>query len=305
MRGSIQKACIAIRRRLSPDAGSPCIPVPEYLEARSAGRIDVQTAFCTTLILRNGVSKMTTAHRMDDLLPIIVSYCGKLGQNPLRVLDVACSAGVSTVELHNALVAAGLHAQTFGTDLLMYANYVVDPRGVGVLLDHDGCFLQIDIGPWASSWQWRRRDIVFRPRLSFVARRLIASDLNRFRAALDRPAAGYGVSRVPLLASLTDGIPDVHFQEENLLDPIIPGQFSLIRAANILNRAYFDDAGIKRMGRALSVRLAINGLLLVARTEPSNINVGTLFIRQHNGLKVLQQINGGSEAEDILASIKV
>ncbi len=305
MSASIQMACKAIGRRLSPNAGARCIPVPEYLEARSAGRMDVQWAFCTTLVLRNGVSKMTTAHRMDDVLPILVCYCSKLGQHPLRVLDIGCSAGVSTVELHKALVAAGLHAETFGTDLLMYASYVVDPLGVGVLFDRDGCFLQIDIGQWASSWRWRRRDIVFRPRLSYMARRIIALDLERFRTALDRPAAGYTVSRVPLLTSLTDGIPDVHFLEENVLDPVITGQFSLIRAANILNRGYFDATDIRRMGRALSKRLTKNGMLLVARTEPLNINRGTLFVRQRNGLKVLQQINGGSEAEDILASIEV
>ena len=240
---------------------------------------------------------------MDDLLPMLVSRCRNLRHDPLRVLDVACSAGVSTIELHRALIDGGLHPQTFGTDLMTHADYVVDARGVGILFDHAGNHLQIDIGTWASSWRWRRRDIVCHPWLSLRGRRVIASDLDRFRAALGGSRDGFTVTCVPLLASVATDAADVSFHEEDVMDPVIPGEFSLVRAANLLNPSYFDADGIRRIGAALARRLAPGGLLLVCRTESAGMNRGTLFTRKGIGLEVVEQVNGGSEVQELLSSI--
>jgi hypothetical protein len=290
-----------LKAKFSPDGEARCTPVAEYLEARRNGDLALQSAFLTTLFLRNGVTKMTTTHRMDDLFPVILRHALSIRSDPFKVLDVGCSAGVSTAELHAALSAAGFAAHTFGTDLTLYANYVVGPDGIGVLFDDDKLPLQIDIGSWSSSWRWRRRDLVFRPCRSLRARRVAFRGLDKFRSALDSPRSGYSVVRIPLLASNVEGVSNLHFSEENILNPVVPGPFAIIRVANLLNRNYFAEQSIKQMATALFLRVVDGGLLLVVRTEPgSNINRGTLFRRTGDGFAVVESVNGGSEVADIV-----
>jgi len=287
--------------RFSPNGEARCIPVSEYLEARSSGNLDLQSAFCNTLVLRNGVSKMTATHRMDDLFPVILRHAVSIRSDPFKVLDVGCSAGVSTSELHAALGAAGFAVQTFGTDLMLYASYVVGPNGISVLFDDDKLLLQIDIGSWGSSWRWRRRDLVFRPCRSLRARRVASRGLDKFRSALDVPRTGYRVARIPLLAPNLDEVANLHFAEEDILRPVIPGPFAIIRVANVLNRVYFAEQTIKQMARALFSRIKDGGLLLVVRTGlGSNVNRGTLFRRTGDRLAVVESVNGGSEVADIV-----
>ena len=295
-----------MRNKLSPDGGVRVIPVPEYLAARATGSLDGQAAFYKTLFLRNGVSKLTAEHRLDDLLPLLVKHAPSVRDDSFRVLDVGCSAGVSTVELHSALIAAGLPACTTGTDLILHADYVVDSSGVGVLFDPDGAFIQIDIGRWATPWIWRRRDWVFRPLLSFRARQLAAGHLGKFQRALHEAVPGYSHHAVPLTATTAEMAAGVRFQAEDIGSPTVTGPFAIIRAANILNRGYFDSKAIRHMGELLTARLIDGGLLAVVRSEPvTNVNRGTIFRRGRCGLEIVENLNGGSEVADLLATVDV
>jgi hypothetical protein len=101
--------------------GVRAIPVHEFLGAKG-DRTEVERRFFAALLLRNGVYKTTHRNRMDDLLPSLVDQARTLPQ-PIRVLDAGCSSGISTLELHNALLGAGLTAETIGTDLTIHARY--------------------------------------------------------------------------------------------------------------------------------------------------------------------------------------
>ncbi|HEY2955041.1 MAG TPA: hypothetical protein VGK89_07320 [Candidatus Eisenbacteria bacterium] len=288
--------------KLTPHGGLRCIPVGEYLEGRAGGRMDVERRFFAGLQMRNGVYRTTEPHRMDDLLPLLVARALELESRPLRILDVACSAGVATVELHRALVAAGIGCETWGTDLMIRAEYVRRDDGVGVLFDPDHQVLQIDIGRWATPWKWRPRDLAFRPLRSLRARRLISNEIDTFCAALRESVPGYRTSVVPLISSLADSAAGVHFAEEDILAPRVAGRFALIRAANILNRGYFTPAEIRRMAGALCGRLEEGGLLLVVRTvSPQPGNVATLFRRRNCTLSIEEHVRGGSDVAAIVA----
>ncbi len=91
-----------IRGKRLADVATRIVPVSEYLEGVKTGNAAVQDAFLQGLFLTSGVSKMTHAHRMDDLLPDIVNQAKTVNQRPLKILDVACSSGVSTLEMHQA-----------------------------------------------------------------------------------------------------------------------------------------------------------------------------------------------------------
>jgi hypothetical protein len=300
---ALSKALDIIRRKLSPHGGARCIPVPEYLRARVEKRMDVQQAFYEGLLLRNGVSKTTKAHRMDDLFPLLVQRAALVDQRPLRILDVGCSAGVTTVEMHQALAGSGILCETYGTDVLLYADYVASEDDLAILFDRDRNVLQIEIGSWASPWTFRRRDLLLRPQLCFRASQLATNQVTRFRSALDKPCQGLHVTRVPLLSSVVDSEPDVRFEEEDIRQQKIQGTFGVIWAANILNSGYFVPDDIRSMVRVLTRRLLPGGLLLVSRTEPpGNTNQATLFRYRDGKLIAEDHLNRGSEVEDIVLS---
>jgi len=276
--------------------------VPEFLAARARGDLGIERAFFAGLLLRSGVYKTTVHHRVDDLLPPLIEHARMLGADPLRVLDVACSSGVSTVEMHRALVAAGIPTATTGTDLVLDADHVQRADGCAMLFDSAGGLLQVEIGSWASLWRWRPRDRVFRPWLAARARRLVARECEAFRAARGAPSAGFKVTRLALLSSDALAADGVRFVEEDILVPKVPGPFELIRVANLLHLNYFAPDQVRRMVSALSARLVDGGLLVIARSEGTPpLNRATLFRRRGTGLEVVLRIEGGSEISDLVA----
>ncbi len=295
---------IAVRElmaRLGPHGGARCIPVAEYLESRLTGRAGIQAAFFRGLMLRNGVYKISYPNRMNDLFPPLIGLAREFTPRPLRVLDVGCSSGISTVEMHHAFSAAGIPCEAWGTDLLISARLVRRVDGCHLLFDANEEVLQVEIGNWASPWRLRPRDLALRPRLRARARRLLRDEANRFRVALHEPLAGYSVMRVSLLSSKAEGVPGVRFHEEDILQPSLAGPFAVIRAANVLNLVYFSPDVIRRMVRALCARLIEGGLLLVSRTEGGKLpNQGTLFRWVGGRLKVEIRANGGSEITDLI-----
>jgi hypothetical protein len=300
---ALSNAFDIVRRKLSPHDGARCIPVPEYLRARVERRMDIQQAFYAGLLLRNGVWKTTDAHRMDDLFPLLVRRAALIDQRPLRILDVGCSAGVTTVEMHQALVGSGISCETYGTDLLLYADHVASKDDVAILFDRDRNVLQIEIGSWASPWKFQKRDLLLRPYLCFQASQLATNQVARFRTALDKPCQGLHLTRVSLLASVVDSEPDVRFEEEDIREPKIQGMFGVIWATNILNLGYFATDDIRSMVQRLIRRLLPGGLLIVSRTEPpGNTNQATLFRYCDGKLVPEEHLNRGSEVEDIVLS---
>jgi SAM-dependent methyltransferase len=292
-----------MRRRLPPHGGTRCIPVPEYLRGRVEKRMDIQRAFYAGLLLRNGVWKTTDAHRMDDLFPLLVRRAALIDQRPLRILDVGCSAGVTTVEMHRALAASRIPCETFGTDLLLYADHVASNENAAILFDRDRNVLQIELGSWASPWKFQKRDLLLKPHLCFLASQLVKNQVARFRTALDKPSQGFHLTRVPLLASVVDSHPDVRFEEEDIREPKIQGTFGVIWAVNVLNLGYFAPDDIRSMVRVLTRRLLPGGLLIVSRTvPPGNTNQATLFRYCHGKLVAEEHLNRGSEVEDIVLS---
>ena len=288
-------------RRLGPHGGARTIPVAEYLEARARGSADIPPAFFGGLLLRNGVYKTTHPNRMNDLFPSLIDRARELPLRPLRCLDVACSSGISTLEMYRAFERAGIPTEAWGSDLMLFARQVWRADGCGLLFDHDQQVLQVDVGRWATPWRLRPRDLALRPWLYVRARRLMRDEVGRFRVALHDPLAGYSVRRISLLAPAAEGVPGVQFVEEDILHPALAGPFGVIRAANILNLGYFSVNQIRDMVAALSARLMEGGLLLVTRTEGTQLtNRGTMFRWSGGRLRIEVRTNGGSEITDLV-----
>ena len=293
----------ALLQGLNPLGGVRIVPVREFLVARALGQVSVERAFFAGLLLRNGVYKTTEPNRMESVLPGLVEHASRLRAQPLRTLDVACSSGVTTVELHRALSAAGLAPETLGTDLALDADYVEREGESAMLFDSAGRLLQVEIGNWASPWRWRPRDRAVRPALLARARRLVAREQDLFLRARHEATPGLRSTRLALLASSAMQAINVRFEEEDILAPRNMGPFHIIRAANILNRAYFSEVMLVRMLDALRARLAEGGLMLVLRTHGSPpVQHGTLVRRNGVRLEIVTRMGEGSEIEALLDS---
>ena len=272
-----------------------------FMRARAEGLLELECEFLAGLVLRNGVIKTTHLHRLDDTLGPMVAAARELPNRPVRLLDVGCSSGLATVEMHRAFAQAGLPCETVGADLMTTAKYVARTDGCGLLFDAARRVLQVDIGDWAISWKPSRREALLRP-LRFAKARWLATVGSRpFRDALIHPSPEFRIVDVSLLSSAAESTPGIRIVEEDILTPQPKGTFDLIRAANVLNRLYFSPSQIVSMTEALCRRLVEGGLLLIARSrELTRTSDGTLFRKAAGRLQTVCTINAGSEVADLV-----
>lgn len=276
----------------------PRVTVGRYLEARRAGEIAIEDEFFWQLQLASGVFKATNRNRLDDTFELIRRAL-PAGEARLRVLDVACSSGISTVELHRALARPGLDIETIGTDIATKVMHATVGHGDAVVYDLSGNILGTEVDGMLINPRPNRAVRLHHPWRVRRARQLVAVHGG---GGAFRPVAGATVSEVPLVSSAVARTPGVEIVEEDLLRPRVAGRFGLIRAANILNRGYFAEPVLRASVAALLERLGAPGLLFVVRTD-GKINHGTLWRATEAGLVAIGRIGNGSEIQSLVEAV--
>ncbi len=257
-----------------------------------------ETAFFSSLKVHNRTSKQTDDGRLAAIDAELSEFIRLSGASVSNVLDIGVSSGITTVELLDTLRKAGFSPQVTGTDLTLDAA-IRSPHSWGrVLVDEGGRPLQFEVlGRPIRAWT-RRRDyvtgaILLRWALSLVLAR-----------AGDGGAASNSSRPVRLVSPRLRSFPEITLQRDDILNanPGFVGRFDLIRAANVLNRRYFDEAKLRRIVRNLTNYLAGEGaLLLVVRTYRGAGNRGSLFRLDAAGrLTVVKRFGEGSEFEPLL-----
>ena len=96
--------------------------------------------------------------------------------------------------------------------------------------------------------------------------------------------------------------PSVTLAEDDVFvhRPDFDSRFDVLRAANILNLAYFDDEIIRTATRNLQSRIRPGGLFVVCRTDDEETNRATVFRFENGLLTPIARLAGGSEVESIL-----
>lgn len=258
-------------------------------------REEDEKRFFSAIRTRTGVFKTTSAARMRDLNMLLASHCEERSISSFTLLDVAASSGVSTVDLFNDLAERGITARVTATDILIDGKIVRVAPGYHALLDKSGRVLQHDI-----------IGIAVRPYYSRNPAHNLATALaNALHRALSLAGAPTLVEEVKLVSQAGTG---VSFLEDDLFEdnPQLNGQFDVIRAANVLNRSYFDSDLIERAIVNLTRKLKGEGsVLVVNRTLENGSNHGSLFELTKTGQYiVLGRLGHGSEVEDIVVSVK-
>lgn len=258
-----------------------------------SGSVDAPAAvvreFFRGLRLANGTCKTTAAGRLAEIDALLVRHLGSA--QPVRLLDAGASIGVTTVELVTSLRDNGFDPDVVLVDIAVSASLITAPC-VELLTDADGRLLFGNV--LGRSF--------FRPD---PGRRALRSSLGRvgFRAVEKLlVAAKLKGTAVNLVVPQVRADPAITVVEHDLLLPLpISDRFNLVRAANILNRAYFTDGELRMLIGNLLAVLEDGGMLLVCRTDEHGQTTGSLARKHGAGrLEVLERINGGSEIESLL-----
>ncbi len=258
--------------------------------------------FFSSLMTSNKTYKTTFRQRFADANPHLVAHLRECTSRPVRVLDLGVSYGVSTLELHEDLRAAGIPARIVATDVLNDACLVrVGPR-CHVLLDDSGFPLRFDL-PWGTMKPWVTADDYRSGR--FILRKGINKVLTRrARRIVARRGDDERITRVMLISPrlLANDDITVHSDDITHYNSAFAGNFDLVRAANLLNKGYFsEDALTAMIANAKRYLDANGGYFFVVRTHQDNSNHGTLFrLARNRQFEAVWRIGEGSEVEPIV-----
>lgn len=288
--------------------------VREALLAREGGgdacrREAIEDNFFRRLRLPGGVTKRTRRGRLVDLDALVAEHLPRCRW--LELMDVAVSSGVTTLDWAASLRRGGFEFRLVAGDATPSAWLLSLGRHVEVLVDSAGRPLQYDLFGRAMP-SAAPGPLAVLPWLGRLLTRLALAwdgDLRRSLAA-GREVRGrrpLRSQRVALVVPEVLADPAIELVEDDLLAPAsdpFAGRFDVVRAANLLNRGYFDDGALRGMLARLAARLKPQGLLAVCRTEEDGTNHATVFRRGEGGrLEPLARLGRGSEVDELAARI--
>lgn len=249
----------------------------------------------------------------------IIRVCRKLGLTPTKVLDVAVSSGISTCEWQESLNEAGFHPAMTATDLAMHAYLVQLYEWCHVLVDRDGYPLQFDVlGLALRPWSPRRYYLMgnglwtacFRAFYWWVAKQSgLIERLKALGGASPLPGDPEVKARIQLVTRELRDRQGVTLLDDDIFGPTpltLTRRFDVVRAANILNRDYFDPSTLRLGVDRLKERLVGPGALLaIVRTEHDGLNHGSIFQLRNDGTFVIvDKVGRGSEIEEIVVNLE-
>jgi len=260
--------------------------------------------FFHSIELRNGTRKTTRHRRLDDLNALVQGLLPP--QRPLEIMDVAVSSGVSTAEWLIQLEQAGVECHMLAGDAVVNACLISLGPNLRALSDRTGHLMQLDIkGEAVRLPPPRRRDrLRYLPHIALMKAATLLFDLYRH----DLPSQhrlGVTCRPLTLMSPSLNKLPQLQSVEDDiLLNRDFARRFHVLRAANILNLAYFKPTTLQRMLRNLRARLLPGGLLIVCRSNEADVNNASVFTLQTDGrFTTTARLNEGSEIADLVLGL--
>lgn len=264
--------------------------------------------FFHSIELRNGTRKTTRHRRLDDLNALVQRLLPP--QRPLEIMDVAVSSGVSTAEWLIELERAGIQCHMLAGDAVVNAFLISLGPNLRALSDRTGHLMQLDIkGEAVRMPPPRRRDrIRYFPHMLLMRAATHLFDLGKMNRPRHEPLQrrlGATCRPLTLMSPSLNRLPQLQAVEDDiLLNRDYTRRFHVLRAANILNLAYFDAATLQRMLCNLRVRLLPGGLLIVCRTNDADVNNASVFTLEKDGrFATTATLNEGSEIADLVLGL--
>lgn len=269
---------------------------------------EMEKRFFASIRLKNGTYKFTHSHRLDDLNELTNKFLPPA--RPLKVMDVAISSGISTLEWVESLMQAGINYEMMAGDSTINCCLVSVGRRLHVLADCTGYPLQFDVcgkavpnPPGKHTWAVYALPLtVLRCALAWRGRAIRRTGLG-----IGESHRRFGTELCPikLVISRLQVAPNLQIVEDDILtNNNFQSCFHVVRAANILNRSYFDDSTLTQMLLNLHKRLIPGGILVVCRTTEQNENQATVFVLgEDRKFSALGRLGKGSDIEDLTLAL--
>lgn len=260
-----------------------------------------EARFFGLLKTANNTFKRTEPSRLAAIDAALIATMARDDSQIHAVLDLGISSGVTTLELLESLRATGHEPHMTGTDRSVRARLVPLPFGCRALVEPNGHVLQYEVmGRAVRPWE-RRLD---RWTGMFLVRKLVEGQLRK--PAIARAAAGDG-TEVALISPRLRQNHAFQWLEDDITrrSAALVGRFDLVRAANLLNRHYFEPEVLRQaVGNAIAYLSGPGAWLLIVRTHGAADHRGTLFRMQENGrLVIIDRYGSGSEVEDLVMEL--
>jgi len=279
-------------------------------------REELERAFFSNIIVRNGTFKTTNHRRLDDLNELVQKYLPS--ERPLQLMDVAVSSGISTGEWMAFLDRAGVSSRMVAGDLFIKGFLLSVDDNVRVLVDDTGYLLQFDIRGKAIRPRMGKRALLLNL-FRLLAIRRCEKAASQFALALRTipPAQlqstvferwGLSYRALKLVSPSLTKFAELEVVEDDILHDVnnYRHSFHVVRAANILNLGYFTEPVLTQMLRNLRSRLLPGGILIVCRTNHQNVNNATVFALNEDGTFIVKaRLNDGSEVESLVMALPV
>lgn len=231
---------------------------------------------------------------MRELDAVTIQLARDRGWDNPAIMDVGVSSGATTIDLLEAMRLSGLRPVITATDLILDAAILAIGPSIRILQDSRGNSLQYEIfGVGIRAWN-RRLDFITG---YFLLQRLARSIATRFSRS--------HLMDVKLISRLKMPKPtnQMEYVEDDLSNrnSEFEGRFDIVRAANVLNRSYFDLPKLRVMiANVTSYARKPGGLIIINRTHQDGTNHGTFFERTEQGIRAVQRIGNGSEVEALV-----
>jgi hypothetical protein len=250
---------------------------------------ETEEHFFTRIRLPNGVHKTTEAHRLDDLNQLVTGLLPE--ERPLKLMDVGISSGITTRDWSEHLTAAGVTHEIVAGDSHTDGEWL-SFGWADLLFDRD------------------HEDLLYADLFGFgvnISRDSMHSALVASVLKLLPRLSGLLHPEVRHVALVSPRLRDgqtITVVEDDIFNrrPEMTGRFHALRAANLLNRGYFDDHCLREAVANLQDRLRRDGLLIVCRTRPDGTNHGTVFQFTEGRWAAVARIGDGSEIEELVLS---
>jgi chemotaxis methyl-accepting protein methylase len=223
-------------------------------------------------------SKRTRPNRFEDLDRVTVDLV-KAAKFPgeIRVHDMACSSGITSLEMLDRLSQAGtvkMRASDYYNSL-----YVAKRGPFHVFYDGDGNMLQVSLWRMALKSKGSNRRL---------ARLVNASERNP----------------IPLVDPKVAADHRIEVATDNFFDPA-PRQYEVVRVMNALVEGNFPRADVERAIRAIVPTLTIGGFLILGRSadDRDRQSEATIFQRTADGFIAAADLSGGYRMREFVLSI--
>ena len=264
-------------------------------------------AFFCSLKLKSGVTKTTDRNRMRN---VDTWFCQFLPKDKLqKVLDVGISSGITTVELCEAFDANNISYQVTGLDSDLTAFLIIFSDDKSILVDKEGYPIHFEIKGKGFGYVkgTNVKHFAERSLLESQSKSFINSQFKDTLQSIEKSTNknGTAIHRIELVCREIKENPSIQLLEDSIFSENSEKKYNVIRAANILNKAYFTDEQLTDALQKLRNRLEPGGFLMICRTNFEGENNASLFnLTSENKFELVDKFGEGSEVEDLVLNLK-